>query len=55
MNFRVGGAGSQFFRVQGVRSDTDRVSVSDEQRGNRGNLPQPVGLRRKSRPTSLSS
>ena len=35
INFRVGGAGSQFFRVQGVRSDADRVSVSDDGRRNR--------------------
>jgi hypothetical protein len=30
INFRVGRAGSQFFRVQGTRSDADRVSSSDE-------------------------
>ena len=55
MNFRVGVAGSQFFRDQGVRSDADRVSSSDEGRGDRENWPQPCGLRRKSRHTALSS
>src|SRR6266852_9760705 len=42
-----GGAGSQFFRVQGVRSDAYRVSASDDRRGNRENWPRPEGLRRK--------
>jgi hypothetical protein len=30
INFRVSCAGSQFFRVQGARSDGYRVSPSDE-------------------------
>ena len=55
INFRVGGAGSQFFRVQGVRSDEDWTSASDEGRRNRENWPQPSGLRRKSGHTALSS
>ena len=55
INFPVGGAGSQFPRVQGERSDAYFVSASDERRGNRGNWPQPEGLRIKSRHTSLSS
>src|SRR6266567_9496783 len=49
-----GGAGSQFFRVQGVRSDAYRVSASDDRRGNRENWPRPEGLRRKSVHTSFS-
>ena len=55
INFRVGGAGSQFCRVLEARSDAYRVSASDERRRNRENWPQPSGLRRKSRDTSLSS
>jgi hypothetical protein len=55
INFRVGGAGSQFFPDREARSDTYRVSVSDERQRNRENRPQPFGLRRKSRHTSLLS
>jgi len=53
-HYQDGGAGSQFFRVQGVRSDAYRVSASDDRRGNRENWPQPAGLRRKSGHTSFS-
>ena len=55
MNFPAGGARSQFFSVQGARSDEYGVSSSDERRRNEGNRPQPSGSRRKSRHTSLSS
>ena len=55
MNFPAGGAGGQFFSVQGARSDEYGVSSSDERRRNEGNWPQPSGSRRKSRHTSLSS
>ena len=69
IHLRAGSAGSQFFRVQGGRSDADWTSASDERRRNGKNWPQPFGfhpstqrpragspgLRRKSRHTSLSS
>jgi len=55
INFRVGSAESQFFRVLEARSDAYRVSASDERQRNRENWPQPPGLRRKSRDTLLSS
>src|ERR1035441_5656622 len=55
INFPGACARSQFFRVQGARSDGYRVSPSDEQRRNRENWPQPEGLRHKSAHTSLSS
>ena len=69
INFRVACAGSQFFRVQGARSDGCRVHPSEARRRNRENWPQPFefhpcdkdlsqgtpGLRRKSADTSLSS
>jgi hypothetical protein len=54
INFRAGGAGRQFFRVLGARSDAYRVSASDERQRNRENWSQPFGLRRKSGHTSLS-
>ena len=44
-----------FFSVLGVRSDGYRVSPSDKGRRDRGNWPQPTGLRRKSAHTLLSS
>jgi hypothetical protein len=54
INFRAGGAGDQFFRVLGARSDAYRVSASDERQRNRENWPQPEGLRCKSGHTSFS-
>jgi len=50
----VGGAGSQFFSVLGVRSDAYRVSASDDRRRNEENWPRPFGLRRKAGHTSFS-
>jgi hypothetical protein len=55
INFHVGSAGSQFFRVLEARSDAYRVSVSEERQRNRENWPQPEGLRRKLCRTLLSS
>ena len=54
INYRVGGDGSQFFRVLGARRDAYRVSASDERRRNRENWPRPFGLRRKAGHTSFS-
>jgi small multidrug resistance pump len=47
MPFALVAAGSQFFRGPGARSDTYRVSASEERRRDRENWPRPFGLRRK--------
>jgi hypothetical protein len=55
IHFPTGGAGSQFFSVQGARSDEYGVFSSDERQRNGENWTQPSGLRLKSGHTSLSS
>src|SRR5271169_6849450 len=43
-HYQDGGAGSQFFSNQGVRSDAYRVSASDDRRRVGENWPRPFGF-----------